>query len=248
MSKRPFLNKRIDELEQMFKSCGSELLTLKTLQDELAHRKTPRAISLSKTIRKALAAPQFSGRLSEPSLFESQAPKSPPPASTALPSTNLSLSGSSFTKDPTRSVGAPKRSGPPAPRPSRGEPIPFLVPAEDPKPSSSASDASMSPEEACKVLHVTLGTAWEMVETSRREIVQKSHPDNLRGLPQEDRRMLIEAAKRANIAIRIMLARRIYGAAPSRPHSEAISPTPARTCSHTASGSLDLIPKMILPS
>jgi hypothetical protein len=41
MAKRPFISKRIDEMEQMFKSSGTELLTLKALENELVHRSRP---------------------------------------------------------------------------------------------------------------------------------------------------------------------------------------------------------------
>ena len=67
----------------------------------------------------------------------------------------------------------------------------------------------MSPEEASKVLQVTLGADWETIEKSRREIVQKSHPDRIRSLSPEKRRGLIEHARRANEAVQVLLGSRI---------------------------------------
>jgi preprotein translocase subunit Sec63 len=67
----------------------------------------------------------------------------------------------------------------------------------------------MSPEEARTVLQVTLGVDWETIEKSRREIVQKSHPDKVRSLTPERRGALIEHARRANEAIQVLLGLRI---------------------------------------
>ena len=38
------------------------------------------------------------------------------------------------------------------------------------------------------MLQVTLGADWETIEKSRREIVQKSHPDKVRSLPRKGER------------------------------------------------------------
>src|SRR5580700_8957240 len=72
MANRPFISKRIDEMEQMFKSSGTELLTLRALENELIHRSTPRAVSLLKTVRKYLSLPQFIGNATDTSLFNPQ--------------------------------------------------------------------------------------------------------------------------------------------------------------------------------
>lgn len=72
MAKRPFISKGIDELEQLFKSSGTELLTLNALENELIHRSTPRAVSLLKAVRKSLFLPEFKGRAASPNLFDPQ--------------------------------------------------------------------------------------------------------------------------------------------------------------------------------
>ena len=65
MAKRPFISKGIDEMEQIFKSSGTELLTLRALENELVHRSTPRAVSLLKTVRRNLSLPQFIGNATD---------------------------------------------------------------------------------------------------------------------------------------------------------------------------------------
>lgn len=51
---RPYFKKRIDELEAIFGKAGNDPAALETLRDELAHRKTRRAIALSRKVRTAL--------------------------------------------------------------------------------------------------------------------------------------------------------------------------------------------------
>ena len=225
MAKRPFISKGIDEMEQMFKSSGMELLTLRALENELVHRSTPRAVSLLKTVRKNLSLPQFIGNATDPNVFD---PKSittkvanPLPPQRAEPVPGLAL------KPPQtpQHVSVTKPAIPPPRLVSRGEPFPFPVPIE---PRLDVGDAIMSPEEASKVLQVTLGADWEMIEKSRREIVQKSHPDKVRSLPPERRKALIEHARRANEAIQVLLGLRIQRETHTSQLPEAAEAVPER--------------------
>jgi|SRR5579859_5799377 len=207
MSKRPFLKKRIDELEQIFKDSGAELLTLRALESELVHRSTPRAIHLLKAVRKSLALPQFIGKATEIRLFDPPArqpidPRSPGPAGAQSVRTDFAL------RPPMTPSSAPvARSVPPAPKPApRTEPIQFPAPAPEERLPNSGVDLSMSLEEAYKVLNVPIGADWETIEASRRIIVGRSNPALLKGVALEKRRILIEAAERANIAMQVLTA------------------------------------------
>jgi hypothetical protein len=226
MSKRPFISKRIDEMEQMFKSSGKELLTLKALENELVHRSTPRAVSLLRTVRKNLSLPQFTGSARDTNLFDPNTLNTkvdnPQPPKRAEPVPGLKL-GPSQAPQPvsvTKPIIAPPCLA------SRGEPLPFPSPAE---PRLEVGEAIMSPEEASKVLQVTLGADWETIEKSRREIVEKSHPAKVRSLSPERRRGLIEHARRANEAIQVLLGVRIQEKTRTIQMSETTEPTPERT-------------------
>jgi hypothetical protein len=108
---------------------------------------------------------------------------------------------------PTAATFAGERSDrrcPPRPVPL-GEPIPFPAHAET---KAQTNVAIMCPEEASAILRVTLGADWATIEKSRREIVQKSHPDKVRSLPPERRTALIEHAGRANKAVQVLLGSR----------------------------------------
>jgi len=225
MAKRPFISKRIDEMEQMFKSSGTELLTLKALENELVHRSTPRAVSLLKTVRRNLSLPQFIGNATDPNLFDPQSittkVANPVPPQRAEHVPGLAL------KPPQapQPVSVTKPTNPPPRLVSRGEPFPFPAPVE---PRLDIGDAIMSPEEASRVLQVTLGADWETIEKSRREIVQKSHPDKVRSLPPERRRGIIEHARRANEAVQVLLGLRIQEKTRTSQLHETIAPAQER--------------------
>ena len=225
MAKRPFISKRIDEMEQMFKSSGTELLTLRALENELVHRSTPRAVSLLKTVRRNLLLPQFIGNATDPNLFDPQSittkVANPVPPQRAQHVPGLALKPPQ-TPQP---VSVTRPTNPPPRLVSRGEPFPFPAPVE---PRLDIGDAIMSPEEASRVLQVTLGADWETIEKSRREIVQKSHPDKVRSLPPERRKALIDHARRANDAVQVLLGLRIQEKTRTSQLHETIEPAQER--------------------
>jgi hypothetical protein len=225
MAKRPFISKRIDELEQMFKSSGTDLLTLNALENELVHRSTPRAVSLLKTVRKNLSLPQFIDSVKDTNLFDLQSITTkvagPALAQRVEPVPRLTLK----TPQAPPPVSVTKPAIPPLRLISRGEPFPFPAPAG---PRLEVGDAIMSSEEASKVLHVNLGADWETIEKSRREIVQKSHPDKVRMLPPERRRAIIEHARRANNAALVLLGLRIQDKTSTSQLHETVEPVQER--------------------
>jgi DnaJ-domain-containing protein 1 len=226
MAKRPFISKGIDELEKLFNASGTELLTLNALENELVHRTMPRAVSLLKSVRKNLSLPQFEGRAANPNLFEPEPPTSA--VTDGAPPTRKEPPQKTPAEAPQLPRPLPERNRivlPPRLVP-RGEPIPFPAPAE---PNAQTNTTTMSSEEACAVLRITLGADWEAIEKSRREIVQKSHPDKLRSLPQERRTALIEHARQANKAIQVLLNFRTQQNAPAGPLRDSAEASP--TCS-----------------
>jgi hypothetical protein len=110
MVNRPFIGKRIDELEQLFKSSGTQLLTLNALESELVHRSTPRAVSLLKTVRKSLSLPEFKDRSVSPSLFDPQSVL--PKAADSTPHTRTGPSQNTSVKvpQPTQPLPASNRT------------------------------------------------------------------------------------------------------------------------------------------
>ena len=141
MAKRPFIGKRIDELEQIFKFSETELLTLKALENELVHRSTPRAASLLKAVRKNLSLPQFIGSATDTNLFDPQS-FTTKVANLAPPRRAELVPGLSLKPPSPQPVSQTKPTIPPPRLVSRGEPLPFPAAVE---PRLEVGDAIMSP-------------------------------------------------------------------------------------------------------
>jgi hypothetical protein len=62
----------------------------------------------------------------------------------------------------------------------------------------------MSVEDACKLLGVTAGAAWESVEKARRQLVQLSYPERTASLAMVKRDQTMDAARRANAAYAVL--------------------------------------------
>lgn len=216
MDRRPFISKRIDELEQMFKGSGTDFPTLKGLENELVHRSTPRAVGLLRAVKKNLLQPKLISRTPEPSLFgppplSAMASSTQPRRTTPLPELIQKPSTPIQPASPPQETGRPVVASYP---PTREGPIPSPAPEN---PHSKSGNAIMSAEEACKVLQVAAGAAWEAIEQARRFVVQKSNPSKIRSLPLERQRTILEQARRANTAAQILFSSHIHG----RPHCES---------------------------
>lgn len=87
-------------------------------------------------------------------------------------------------------------------------PIAVQVPLLPVKPTPSLElVASMSIEEACKVLRVTVGESWEVIENARREIVDRAHPAKLNTLKDSQRITVMRDSTRANAAYAVLRER-----------------------------------------
>lgn len=64
---------------------------------------------------------------------------------------------------------------------------------------------AMTYEDALKVLKVKSGAAWEMIELSRRQAVDRARPDRLTALSEQKRNEMREEARRANAAYYVLL-------------------------------------------
>ena len=209
----------------MFKSSGSELLTLTALEKELAHRSTPRASQLLKNVRRILSLPQYAASAVKPTLFD-------PPANSDVtaqpPHTTAPTGPPFFFREPDSLPRPVPVTLPPPATPRtihRSEPIPFPPPVG---PVSNRRTCTVtSSVEACKVLRVAPGADWELIEKARREIVQKSQPDKVRDLAPEKRKALIEHAHRVNEASRVLLELRIQATSQGSDPQEDIKEVPA---------------------
>ena len=65
--------------------------------------------------------------------------------------------------------------------------------------------------EAYKLLKATPSSTWESIEQTRREVVQRSHPERVTLLSPERRSEVLSAAKRTNDAYIVLSRDRCIG-------------------------------------
>jgi len=80
-----------------------------------------------------------------------------------------------------------------------------------PEASPLASDdfPMMTVEDAYKALRVSVASTWEVIEQSRRQLVQKAHPANLKGMSADKRAATKADAKLVNAAYTTLLRSRL---------------------------------------
>lgn len=94
-------------------------------------------------------------------------------------------------------------------------PVGLTSPVPHPPPAGQSATAQPKPlpqisvEDACRILKVAAGDAWEKIETARQRVVLKSSPWSTQRLSATQVQLLLDDAKRANDAAIVIAARRI---------------------------------------
>lgn len=231
---RPLLTQRVEQLEELFRLKGSDKANLEKLEYELGFRQSDRASVLLTKVRAAQRS-LLKSEASQPNDLVLE----PSPAVTetddrakqgrlwAAPSSNRAA-----TPSPAVPASAPRPplslvTGETVPASEKGRDVAPAVSSEvveataapvtvkKPTPKQLASDddsmvVAMTTEEAYKELKVQPSASWELIEQSRRKIVQKGSPALTRSLTPEQRDRLNEAARRANAAFRLLGNLRAY--------------------------------------
>lgn len=205
MSKRPLIGKTVGELEDMFKASQSDLHALESLASELTHRKRARATELLDNVRRALSDPSMALARAGLRLFED-----PPKAATESSAPNVGSASARINRLTIENRPRPepmKRSEAMLPFPDGGISVSATSPIQETVPT-----LAMTVEDACGILHVSLGASWEAIETARQEIVMGWHPDRVKGFDSEKRRSVQENARSANLAAQVIFSSRISSA------------------------------------
>lgn len=191
---RPLMQHGVGQLEEMFAKSRADQRVLKQLEHELQYRQVPRAVALLAEVQAAMY-----GLSSSPAA--AAVAKAPATAAATLPQPSL--------------WDAPS---PPATRPAAGAPSVVLTPvaarpALAPPPARSATPPAsvMSLDDAYKVLKATPDSTWESIEQTRRLLVQASHPEKLRHVPESKRVQALSEASRVNAAYAALSQARCAG-------------------------------------
>lgn len=182
---RPLMQHGVGQLEALFASSKVNLKVLKQLEHELQFRQVPRALALLEQVQAAIPTAG-----SAPAPTETGAvPVKQPDLWTQTPTVQT-------TTTPPTSVQRP--SGQPT------TPASHLATAITPRPGPT-----MTFEDACKVLKVSPTSPWQVVEQSRRQLVQLSHPERVRSLTLEQREQVRTEAQRVNRAYAVLSAAKV---------------------------------------
>lgn len=199
---RPLRRHSIVELEQLLSSAIDDTNVLHALDEELKHRNVPRAVALSDKVRRALGVAKPSAKT----------PATPEPVDKPAPG-RPAQQGALWGEEPAR---PPETTGEPAGA-QAAKPAVMSLPAAPPitVPENVASVLetaeavpAMRVDEAYRVLKVTPGATWEVIEQTRRHLVQEAHPENVGKLSSERRAQVQAAAKRVNAAYAVIFAAR----------------------------------------
>lgn len=197
---RSLMRHNIAELEQLFHALKTDPKTLKALEEELRHRQVPRAVALLAKVQGSLNILKGTRSGSSPGTV--------PTPTIHLVTKDLNQQPDLWSRQSTRVLQiAPKQvvaqqegikpansSGPP----------PLEASALAGGAGNTHNTHGISIDEAYKILKATSCSTWEIVEQTRRQVVQQSHPERVATLGPERRAHAEAEAKRANAAYSVL--------------------------------------------
>lgn len=191
---RPLARVGIDELEALAAPPAISTKDLKAIAYELGHRSTLRASILLDKINLKLKSHLNSAPADTRDL-----------AATPTPIQD----GFEFDVPIFAPTELPKR--PPKPMPvAAALPVPVVLPtfAEEWAVTPEPVPIAMSVEQAYRVLKATSASTWDTIEFSRRQLVSRAQPDKVAKLEPAKRKALLEEAREANTAYKVLLQAR----------------------------------------
>jgi hypothetical protein len=184
---RPLMQCGVGQLEELFAKSKADQRVLKQLEHELQYRQVPRAVALLVEVQAAMQrstpvpAPAPAVEPPQPSLWDER------PLPTVQPPASPALlpPAAPVAARPAVEPAITRFATPPAPE----------MPLED----------------AYKLLKATPSSTWESIEQTRRILVQASHPEKLRALPDSKRSQALTEASRVNAALATLSHARCTG-------------------------------------
>lgn len=182
---RPLMQLGVGDLETLFGKSKTDVKVLKQLENELQYRQVPRAVALLAEVQAAMHV----ARPPTPSPTASQ------PSLTPLPQ-QPGLWEAPPIPVPTPAVVS--IAMPPPAEPTKAPATPVVTK------TAQAAPPTMPIEDAYKLLKATVGSTWESIEQTRRQLVQQSHPARVRSMSPERRAQALAEAKRVNAAYGVL--------------------------------------------
>lgn len=166
----------VAQLEEMFAKGRGDLKVLEQLENELQYRQVPRAIALRAEVQAAISS------ATPPRLTPARPPAPQHPnlwERAAAPHTTMETANAVPFHPATSS----------RPADASASPSPALPP-----------ERTMPLEDAHKLLKATVGSTWESIEQTRRQLVQQAYPGRLQSMSPQRRAQVLAEARRVNAA------------------------------------------------
>lgn len=175
---RPLMQYGVGQLEEIFSNSKADPKRLKQLEDELKYRQVPRAVALLTEVQAVMhnaasSVASVAPSVARPAASSSKQPELFEPAG-AFPKR---MAQPQMVEEPRPPAQAPSTPEPPTPRV-------VTIPIDD----------------AYKLLKATPGSAWELVEQTRRLLVQQAHPSHVSMLSSKRRAQVEAEAMQVNAA------------------------------------------------
>lgn len=196
MQDRPFISNSVVDLELLFAKTPSDTQLLANLLHELTFRHVPRAQALYQKVSKAFEASSATA----PAAVSPEAARLKTILEKARAERKKSPQHELFNDPHPIAESASVQSEPST------SPLPRAQPKRQVTPPSVSTvvETVMSVEEAYRMLKATPGIEWEVIEMTRRQIVQHSSPTDSKRLDDVQRIEALALARRANNAYAVL--------------------------------------------
>lgn len=192
---RPYIQKTIVDLQQIFEAAKDNPAELKKLAAELSHRKVPKAVALAKKVAGVLKGVK-SG---EPKKGGEPPPQEGPVLECQGCGQRLRIKPRAETREFSCPSCKAKFHA------SFSEGVLSVVFVKDSgKFEPKSDDAPLTVEDAYKLFEADESTPWELIELARRRLIQQYHPDKVAALGPKLRAVAEAEGKRINVAFAIL--------------------------------------------
>jgi len=198
---RPYSQKNIFELQDIYVASQSDSAELKRLRAELQHRAVPKANALADKVRESLAALAKNPTTERPQPTDESASEPSPPTHRVISCQNCGQGLRIELSQTRRQQRCPacKATFTTAYLDGILSVVFEGVKAETGKPENEQS-LNVTLADAYQLFGADKTTAWEEIELTRRRLIQQYHPDKVAALGPKLREVAETEAKRINIA------------------------------------------------
>ncbi len=207
---RPYIQKTIVNLQELFEASRDNPVELKKLATELSHRKVPKAVALTKKVSDALkGAPS---KFDEPPGKASRTLGSAPPAEYSVIDCQGCRERLPIKLDKeTREFNCPNCKANYHASISGGVlSVVFMKTQKGKAEPAPSKDGLISLKNAYRIFEADENKEWELIELARRSLIQQYHPDKIAALSEKHRAVAELEVKRIKAAYDVIRKARGY--------------------------------------